>query len=247
MKTIQQIIILSVIISTSSIAAANQDLLVDSNEKVSGLSQHEYVNMWWQWAVSMNAKNSPVRDRIGTKCAVNQEGPVWFLAGGYGSSKISRKCSIPSDKHIFFPVINMIYFPPSTNTDTTCESVKKGAALNNQYLSAFKVKVDDQEFINPVFHRISSQSCFDLAARKEPDARQSEVYPSATDGYWVMLKPLPVGSHTISFRAEYNRLGGAFGKMVQDIEYTIEVYNPQTSSAHNTKAHAERNPGKVGI
>ena len=218
------IVIYGVIIS--NVVIAESDVFVKNDEQVSGLYHHEYANMWWQWAVSMNGKESPVRDRTGVKCGVNQIGPVWFLAGGYGSSKIKRKCSIPSDKHIFFPVINMLYYPLNTNADLSCESVKKGAALNNKYLSSFKVSIDNQELLNPVFHRSASKKCFNLIARKANNPQHSEIYPSATDGYWIMLKPLSTGVHEISFRAEYNRPGGSYGKMIQDIEYTIEVYEP---------------------
>ena len=138
-----------IFIISSGGATAKTEIIVDKDKPVAGLQQNEYVNMWWQWAVSMPATESPVKDRAGVKCAVNQTGPVWFLAGGYGSSKIRRKCSIPSDKYIFFPVINMVYYPRNGIAATTCTSVKKGAALNNQYLRTFKVVIDKQEFLNP--------------------------------------------------------------------------------------------------
>ena len=207
-------------------AVADSGITVERNDNVQGLLQSDYVNMWWQWAVSMPNNESPIKDRSGTKCAVNQEGPVWFLAGGYGSSKISRKCSIPFDKHIFFPVINMLYYPRGVNSSPSCESVKKMAAMNNQYLRSFRVLIDDRKILNPVFYRHASQTCFDLAARKNNSTEYTKIYPSATDGYWVMLKPLPIGPHRISFRAEYDRPGGVYGLMVQDIEYEINVYNP---------------------
>jgi len=211
--------------ANSSLAEADSDMVIKVSDPVAGLQQFDYVNMWWQWAVSMENEESPVRDTTGTKCGVNQIGPVWFLAGGYGSSKISRDCSIPSDKYIFFPVINMIYYPPpGVKTTITCDDVKKGAEVNNQYLGAFKVKIDNQQFVNPAFFRISSKKCFDLIARKRNNQKQMEVFPSATDGYWVMLKPLPLGKHVISFRAEYNRPGGSYGKMAQDIQYNLNVY-----------------------
>jgi len=205
---------------------ADSNIIVDNSANVQGIHQYEYANMWWQWAVSMSDKESPVRDRTGEKCSVNQIGPVWFLAGGYGSSKISRKCSIPADKYIFFPIINMIYYPSRLKSKTTCASVKEGTSLNNRYLSAFRLTIDQQQFLNPVHYRQSSKKCFDLIARKENNTQQAEVYPTATDGYWVMLKPLSIGTHVISFRAEYNRPGGSYGKTVQDIEYTLDITRP---------------------
>ena len=116
MKVSIQIAVIIFIFSTNYVLA-NQDIIVNNDEQVSDVYLHDYTNMWWQWAVSMNEKDSPVRDRTGSKCHVNQIGPVWFLAGGYGSSKINRKCSIPADKYIFFPVINMLYYPPTKYTN----------------------------------------------------------------------------------------------------------------------------------
>lgn len=208
------------------LAVAAPNVVVATHEEVAGLYQHEYANMWWQWAVSMNSAESPVIDKTGEKCGVNQAGPVWFLAGGYGTSKIRRECSIPSDKYIFFPVINTIFYPSDPEANLSCESVKKEAAVNNQHLRSFKVAVDDQVLVNPVFHRVSSNKCFDLVARKENNPKQLEAYPSATDGYWIMLKPLSVGTHRISFHAEYHQPGRIYGKMTQDIEYIIEIHEP---------------------
>lgn len=225
MNSIKNKIAIFIIIFSNN-AIANSNIIVSTDEPVSGISQHDYVNMWWQWAVSMSNEESPVQDRVGVKCSVNQIGPVWFLAGGYGSSKIIRKCSIPSDKHIFFPVINMLYYPKNNNENLPCEAVKKGAELNNKYLKTFKVSIDNHKFLNPVFFRNSSIKCFDLIARKANNHQHSEIYPSATDGYWVMLKPLSLGTHKLLFSAEYNRPDGAFGRMVQDIEYTIDIYKP---------------------
>lgn len=224
-----QILMPMLLVIISFDASAKDDGILKRNELIDGIRQDDYANMWWQWAVSMPNSDSPVRDRIGNKCHINQIGPVWFLAGGYGSSKIKRNCSIPSDKYVFFPVINMLYYPPPSNSKLTCESAKKGAALNNQHLISFKVTIDDKQLVNPVFYRHASRKCFDLFARKSDNKQHIKLYPSATDGYWVMLEPLAPGRHKIAFKAEYNREDEAFGKMFQDIEYTIEVYDSRQS------------------
>jgi len=221
-RTICLVIICS--LYCSHMASAVADDIIETGDTLQGRTQAEYANTWWQWAVSMPDAQSPIKDRSGVRCAVNQAGPVWFLAGGFGTSRISRECRIPSDRHIFFPVINMLYYPSGEGPAPTCDSVKLHAAMNNRYLKSFKVTIDDHSYVNPAFFRRSSADCFDLIARKPGTYTPSTVFPSATDGYWVMLRPLSPGRHTLSFRAEYNRPGASYGAMIQDIEYTIDSY-----------------------
>jgi hypothetical protein len=200
---------------------ADPNIVVDTNEKVYGKSLDEYTNIWWQWANSMSDDESPVTDKTGARCHINQHGHVWFLAGGYGSSKITRKCSIPKDNYIFFPVINMLHYPAS-GVQLTCKSAKERAAMNNNLLRSFIVTIDNHKIVNPAFHRYSSPECFDLFDLV-PKSTAPKAYPSATDGYWVMLRPLSPGSHRIKFRAEYHNPGQDFGTMIQDIEYQLDI------------------------
>jgi len=221
-KWYAQFSVLSVafIYSTSFPVQASE--LVDQSVAIAGKTRSEYANLWWQWAVSMTPEVSPIRDQMGEFCGVNQRGDVWFLAGGYGSSKISRECTLPMSKHVFFPVINMLYYPPDTGERPSCDVVKRSAALNNDYLKTFKVTVDGKEYLNPAFFRQSSDVCFDLMGLTEGADREA-VYPAATDGYWVMLKPLSVGEHTLKFNASYFNPGSSYGGMAQDIEYRLNV------------------------
>ena len=145
--------LLFAVLTTSALA---QDPFAPPGTALDGQSPESLAASWWQWAASAPEELSPVRDRTGTHCAVGQTGEAWFLAGGYGSSKIRRACTVPKGRHLLFPVINMVYWP-------------------------------------------------------------------ATDGYWVILKPLPAGKHVLKFGGRYNRESGAFGRIVQDIEYELEV------------------------
>lgn len=222
-QTIRYILVSLLTLYLGQAYSAGQETYVSADAPVSGISQNTYANMWWQWAASMPRKDSPVWDRTGSKCAVNQAGPVWFLAGGYGSSLIHRKCEIPSGKFIFFPVINEVIYPESAKDKPSCESVKKSVAIDNNHLISFKVIVDGHKYVNPAFFRHASEKCFDLYSRVPGAQKYPPVYPTATDGYWVMLKPLSKGKHEISFRAEYNSGSSDYGNMEQDISYSLIV------------------------
>jgi len=221
-KTLSFVCFFYSLLSNNVFANNYQSITVSANEHVAGKALHQYANIWWQWTSTMGDEESPVRDRTGEYCHVNQNGDVWFLAGGYGTSKIKRHCIIPQGKYLFFPIINMAYWPEN-DISKTCEEVQQESALNNSELYLVYAELDGHSIPNMRNNRIKSERCFDLhelLAKKQPTKK---VYPAATDGYWLMLKPLSKGIHSLKFNAQYHHKTAVHGNMMQDIEYTIEV------------------------
>jgi hypothetical protein len=222
MKLFLVILVFTLTISSTIKASSLEEYMIQPNEVVDGNTINDYVNIWWQWAYSMPNESSPVRDVTGERCHVGQHGKVWFLAGGYGTSKIRRRCTIPEGKYIFFPVINMVYWPKQKGS-LSCEDAKKYAALNNDELLSIEINLNEAHASNPAHTRLSSEKCFNLLGLVPLEYNPPNVYPAASDGYWVMLKPLEKGLHTLKFNAIYDREKGPYSKMAQDIEYEIIV------------------------
>jgi hypothetical protein len=216
------VFILAVICSTIVYSDSFEGMMVPPNQLVDGKPINEYVNIWWQWTYIMADDVNPVKDLTGQNCHQGQFGSVWFLAGGFGSSTIRRKCEIPQGKYVFFPVINMVYWPPE-NGYLSCEGAKKYAALNNDDLISIEIKLDSMSAANPAHTRMASEKCFDLLGLVPKNLNPPKVYPAATDGYWVMLKPLAKGRHVLKFQAKYDGENDGYSKMAQDIEYEITV------------------------
>jgi len=210
------------LISIQCSASSFEDFMAPPELTIGEKRISEFPNLWWQWAYSTPREINPVRDITGENCHQGQSGDVWFLAGGFGSSNIKRKCQVPAGKYIFFPVINMVYWKPQNGT-LSCEKAKEYAALNNDTLISIDLELDSKKASNPAHTRISSDQCFNIFSRVPDKANFYNAYPSATDGFWVMLSPLPEGKHVLKFQAKYNRENGAFGKMAQDIEYELIV------------------------
>ncbi|HEX7965515.1 MAG TPA: hypothetical protein VF651_07335 [Gammaproteobacteria bacterium] len=183
------------------------------------------VEDWWQWAESVPLEKSPIQDETGADCAQDQQGPVWFLAGGYGTSKIHRACTIPAGKSLFFPIINMVYFPGpgSTPLNFTCADAQEYAELDNDTAMDLFASVDGVSIEGLKRFRVSTHDCFDIFARLPEDQQPYSGYPSATDGFWLMLKPLSKGRHLIKFGGRYNSSTPDYGHMIQDIEYELTV------------------------
>lgn len=183
----------------------------------------EMAARWWQWAMSGPKESNPVKDLTGEHCAVGQTEDIWFLAGGFGSSKIRRTCIVPAGRSLFFPLVNMVYWSPRDATKFTCDRAKQLAALNNDTALDLFAEIDGEQIPNLKKYRVATQDCFNVFARIPPTQHSYNAYPSATDGYWLLLEPLPVGRHVLKFGGKYNRQSEAYGRMVQDIEYELIV------------------------
>lgn len=187
--------------------------IVPNNEQVAGLALHKYADRWWQWANSMPDSQSPVIDTVGSKCHVNQNGDVWFLAGSYETTKIKRQCSIPQGKYIFFPIVNT-YDTPEDNADVTCDEMKANVTQNN--LAKMSVKLNGNE-ISKQSYQLQSQDCFDLYGQVSKAENAPNMYPTVSNGYWMMLKPLPKGEYSLEYTVE---LTDGFA---QDIENKLVI------------------------
>lgn len=220
-----------ILLTLASAAFADNGNHRVTGELVGGVRLDQYANRWWQWAYSMPASESPVRDQVGIKCAVNQSGDVWFLAGGFGSSRITRYCEIPQGKHLFFPIINMLYIPSREQLkmgSIPCRRAMNGAAANNNNLEYIEVVIDGESITDAEKLRVRPNECFDAAGGIPSKDDSPKVFPSATDGYWIMIKPLSPGDHEIRFRAKYNNPGRGYGTMIQDIHYNIRIEKGST-------------------
>src|SRR5437016_706240 len=94
------------LVAMSPLLALASFTVVPPDQTFAGKTYGEWSESWWQWAAPVPANSSPITDTTGTRCGVNQSGPVWFLAGTTGGPPVSRQCTVPSNLGIFFPIIN---------------------------------------------------------------------------------------------------------------------------------------------
>jgi hypothetical protein len=184
--------------------------IVQPTEKYAGKTYGQWSAAWWKWAADISEPNSPVDDPTGANCAVKQRGAVWFLAGNTGGTT-SRTCTVPADKGILFPIINAECSTGEGNGTTEQELRDCAAGLMNQ-VTATSASVDGAtvdlgppsggrfRFASPLFSiTFAPNNAFGVAAGTSP---------SVADGFWVLVKPLAVGKHTIDFQGVF--AGGIF-------------------------------------
>jgi len=172
---------------------------------------------WWQWALSIPIPKNPILDTTGENGGIGQSGGVWFLAGTKGTTGVKRTVDIPANKFIFIPIFKIISFPyPTFETNDQLKGDVKGyidqvkvhnVELDGKNLDNFRV--DSRIFIFTVpKNNYLNLDYPDLPARS---------YRAASDGYWIMLKPLPVGKHTIVINGNIDE------SLKNQVTYTINI------------------------
>ena len=156
---------------------------------------------WWNWCLSQPICSHPVNDRKRTdrNASNNQIYPsVWFLAGTTDGNA-ERECIVPAVRSILCPIINFEISTaeePNLNTDEALLSRANGEIDKIENLN---VIIDGTRLSNLKKFRVQS-GVFDVNL---PQGNIWGVKPgktrAAADGYWIFLKPLPKGMHTLQF------------------------------------------------
>jgi len=188
-----------------------------------GRSYSEWSSAWQQWANSIPALEHPLFDNA--DCSKDQSGPVWFLGGKFCSTEDTactseptvRSCTVPHGKALFFPITNV-----------SCLDVE---AKNGLCGNAGPFITQMRGFVGGVIDQVSDlQVTLDgkvIKGNLKKDFRvQSPVYPvllpdgnllqaigetiivsgsylGVDDGIYIMLPPLPAGTHTLNFKGTF--------------------------------------------
>jgi hypothetical protein len=180
-----------------------------------GTTYGQWSARWWQWALSAPARDNPVLDTTGANCAVGQSGPVWFLAGDFGG-RVSRTCTVPAGRALFFPIINHICAPDPGETATFQDElacVRAGTALDTG-----AVEIDGRAVQNLRDYLVESpEFALTLSAGNVLGAPAGVYAPAAAAGIHLLLAPLAAGEHLIHFT-------GANGRgFALDVTYHLTV------------------------
>ena len=195
------------LITNAQPARAQAVPLIAPAKAIAGATQEEWSKRWWRWALSFDDDDSPLADPDGRFCAEGQTGPVWFLAGSFGTARTVRRCHVPAGKTLFFPLVNYITLEPD-DEDEPCASLKRRAAELTPAPAALVLDVNGKRFKGLQAHRQVTRRCFHVSEDDETLA--------AGNGFYVAMGPLRKGHYTLNF-------GGILPSLSQAVTYTLDV------------------------
>src|SRR5205085_2065016 len=160
-------------------------------------------------------------DTTGANCREKQSGAVWFLAGTFGGP-VTRNCTISSGKAILFPVLNSIFGAAVGDctgpADCNVNQLRAGAAANMDGVYGMAASLDGTALPDPKDFRAASPTfniVFPFGAIF--GFPKGNFKPNVSDGYWMMLRPLSLGTHILYFHGNF-----ADGSAV-DVTYNLSI------------------------
>ena len=195
---------------------------------------------WWKWALSKPEAKSPLTGSYegGAKCDGTPVSPTpgntWFLAGTTTGRKVKRTCTVPVKTELFFPVVNVVFFP-FLKDETRHNQRQLAKRFIREVVNApdFRksVAVDGKKVeserivraLSPVFSfTVREENIFDCPKCKPPvDVPAGKYDDASSNGLWVTLPPLSKGKHQIHF--EMSATTKNFGFVSQHNNYFLSV------------------------
>jgi hypothetical protein len=193
--------------------------VVETGQTLFGQSYEDLTSAWSNWLQLEPIGTNPAFDSDGRFCELNQSGPFWFLAGTFGGIA-DRTCAVPSGKGLFFPIFAFVSFAPEFLGEIPCQDLPTEIEqircdVNDDIAIApfvdLQVVIDGEPVPDLFAYRVdTAPGGFTFVSGPLYEAFGVDPgprFPAVVDGYWIMLKPLPDGVHTLSFSADYDTDG----------------------------------------
>jgi hypothetical protein len=192
----------------------SSDLIYSKNEKPYGISYSEWIRRWWEWHVSIPKGNHPREAYSPEKCAQNQNDKnVWFLPdeSDLGSSEANtpeiKKCTVPHGKALLVQIYGGgCSYGEGLKTD---QELKDCVDIGLDTVE-FTAKIDGVEVMSSKNRDdyLPEPYSYDLTYTQDNlyDV-PAGTYKAMAGGYFLFVKPLSVGDHTIEFKETFFKPG----------------------------------------
>jgi hypothetical protein len=162
-----------------------------------GIPYADWTKKWWQWDISVPKAEHP-QTNPKVVCATKVSGQVSFLVHNLqGPSHYS--CTIPANNAILVPI------SPATCTSIEAHSIKLADLIHcadeGNHPITFKATFDGVPLTN-LENNYATTNIFNMTVPNDNfELLKGGTYPTAGAGYYVFLKPIPVGEHTLHINA----------------------------------------------
>lgn len=181
--------------------------------EVLGTSIKDWTENWWTWGLQAQNDTNPLTDPTGDNADVNNDGPVFFVAGTFGGPA-ERSFSVPEDTPLLIPVLNNIALVFDTDMPGEADRLlaQWEPTVGNLFATIDGVPVNNVEsyFVKTDYFTPGSPqsgSLLDTVLDPFNLPATEDLYPSRASGWWLMIEGLTPGQHTISYGGTFEDNG----------------------------------------
>jgi hypothetical protein len=236
-KVWQSVVVIGLMMASAASADDNRSKgrVVEPGQEYLGKTYNELASEWTNWLIKEPIATNPAFDPDGRFCDSNQQGKVWFLASTF-EGVVNRTCEIPDGKAIFVSLGGAFVsfapdFPaaddPCRQMATRLEQVRCDVNTDVPVAPSvsFQVTLDGIPVEDLFSFRSQSQpGGFTLRIPSNSFLTDLGITPgnrsiAVADGYFLFLKPLKPGVHTLTLRqtsADQSQIGVNYALIVGD-------------------------------
>ena len=191
-----------------------QATTLGTSATINGKPIKEYTKDWWKYAVSFDCAHNPL---FGLSApGVSQTGPVHCVVGVRNGIS-TRNIVVDKSKTLLVPVINVLKSYPSPDPafkpapgQSIDQFLKREASTFVSQVTDKRVYLDGKP-INITGDNRFSTNLFTVKGNKDLvnclDCITGNNQSAISDGYWVAVKDLGKGNHTLQVIAEAPKQG----------------------------------------
>ena len=204
-------------------SAAQTPKVLPSDSLAYGNSYAEWSAAYWQWLFALPVDGHPGIDSPDFDVTDGQSGRVWFLTGPFGT--IERNVTIPAGTALFVSLVNVdastLEEPPFYGATADDQLAIANAFAN--YITDLSFTVDGKSVENVGDFRVTSPQ-FSFTAPSPWLFGATGGTGNATGvGYFVMLAPLSVGTHTIHYTGAFKFSDAPEDYIAVNMTYNVTV------------------------
>ncbi len=172
----------------------------------------ELGDKWWQWGYGIDTSVvNPFTElgQAGCDVGLQDNGGLLFLVGSPINETTSEfpvhECDVKKGTSILFPILNVacnnLEPPPFFGANEQDQRICSNNIINATIFESLQLEIDGKSIHNLEQYRVDSPAGgFEFTAvENNPFATPVGDGTGVSDGFWILLKDLKPGEHTVSF------------------------------------------------
>ncbi len=177
------------------------------SDKPFGSPYGEWIINYWNWWANLPEKISPISHNY--SCFVHDDGKSVYLVDVLTiGHDIKYSCEIPSNRSIFVPIVTTEYDNGLADYRKANDAKLIGDATKDNDGATFKFSLDGQEIPQKTLEDLRTSSPYwniTIVPDNQfsgPGGEPPGTWRAIAEGYYIILKPLNPGNHTINYEAK---------------------------------------------